>query len=119
MEQEKSSPHLADQGAAAAMGQAEKRTQSQRRPRAHALGAGAHGAGLRHLHRMGDVGRMTNFRHMGLVGYLGGGPWMLQQDCPAPRHNTYGAAWGRHPDGPNKGKSGLSRCTCPRAMSLL
>jgi hypothetical protein len=58
---------------------------------------------------------MSKRQYEGLAGWLGGGPWLVLQDCPAPRHNTLSAAKGRYCISRGKSVSGCPKCVCPRA----
>lgn len=61
---------------------------------------------------------MSKRIYEGLVGWLGGGPWMVLPDCPAPRHNTLSAAKGRYCMRRGRYSSGLPKCICPRGLEM-
>jgi hypothetical protein len=61
----------------------------------------------------------NNSWYSGLLGYLGGGPWLVADECPAIRHNTLSSAIGRQRISHGETRSGLPRCVCPHATAML
>jgi hypothetical protein len=70
----------------------------------------------------GGTARVPGMRAAGQRTPLpGGGPYKIEQDCPAEIHNTQYAARGYRAIPGTNGcmKRGLPRCHCPRALELL
>lgn len=61
--------------------------------------------------------RQKRWAHYPLID-IGGGPWRVLEDCPAPRHNTGIAGLGRSSDGRGKQRLGV-KCICPHARALV
>jgi hypothetical protein len=59
---------------------------------------------------------MSRKIYTGLAGFLGGGPWLVLDKCPAERHNTLSAAKGRFCLARGRSVSGRPKCICPRAQ---
>jgi hypothetical protein len=58
---------------------------------------------------------MSRRQYTGLAGWLGGGPWLVLDECPADRHNTLSASKGRFCTSRGRSVSGRPKCICPRA----
>lgn len=50
---------------------------------------------------------------------VGGGPWMVLPNCPAPRHNTLTAGRGRMSAGRRHTEVIGEKCICPHALELV
>lgn len=52
---------------------------------------------------------MTFMKGVPMNGLPGGGPWRIDDDCPAPRHNSIRSA---------EGRKGEPKCVCPHGVQL-